>query len=308
LEEGVTFEQALKRKGGQATSTFGGVCPSLDDWMIQRSLYDGCTAAIDDRVGRLVEELKRLGVYDDTVLIITGDHGDSQGEQVRYAYHSQNGVWDRVCKTPLVVRYPKVFKAGTRCKELVQINDVFPTLMELAGITDKEAAASIQGESLLKALRGKGREFALMEAQRAVHVMRRSWNEAEDADDLDVRFANVWYKAARTKSYKYIWVSNGNDMLFDIRRDPDERWNIIQQKPEVARRLRNAMEKKLMSMEQRYYQDKSNPLSPGAAHPYQMRRLAAWGLFQPGIVPRWDDRMIEEWEKACEKAGKRERG
>jgi arylsulfatase A-like enzyme len=301
LPEGVTYEQALARKGGQATSTIGDRALTFDDWILQRALYDAETACLDHRIGLFVGELRKRGIYDETVFIVTGDHGDDQGEHVWYSYHSQNGVWDSVCKTPLVIRYPKLFKPGTRCKQLVQINDVFPTLIELCGIEDRDASASIQGESLLAALKGPTREFALIEAQRAIHVMRRGWTEAQDPDTLDVRFANVWHKAARTRRYKYVWASNGEDMLFDVVNDPDERWNILDRKPEVARKLYRALEQKLMSMEQRYYMDLFKPTNVRSHRPKVIRRLQAWGLYQTGIVPPYDPKEQARWEEEFRK-------
>ena len=298
LPEGVNYAAAAHAPHGwQCLATTGDVCPTLDQWFIQRALYDASTACLDDRIGKLTAELRKREIYDDTIFIVVGDHGDVQGEQIHYAYHSQNGVWDRTCKTPLVVRYPKVFKPKTRCKELVQINDVLPTLMEICGIKDAEAGASIQGESLVKAVKGPVREFALIEAQRAIHPMRRGWVESLNSEDLDVRFANVWHKAARAKRYKYVWVSNGQDMLFDTVKDPDERWNILTQKPEIAKKLMKAMEKKLMSMEQRYYMDLFKPANNPRLNPYQKRRLAAWGLYQPGIVAPWDPKELAEYQK-----------
>ena len=301
LLEGITFEEALARKGGQASSTIGDECLTVDDWAIQRSLYDGSTACLDDRIGKLAGELKERGIYDDTVFIVTGDHGDVQGEQVHYAYHSQNGVWDGACKTPLAIRYPKLFEAGTRCGELVQTNDVFPTLMEICGIQDAEATESIQGESLLAALEGPTREFALLESQRAAHVMRRGWTEAEDPDSLDVRFANAWYKAARTKTHKYLWASDGRDMLFDMVRDPDELWNLVARYPEIAAELRRKLEAKLMSIEQRYFIDMFKPTNIPRHPPGVLRRLAAWGLYAPGTVEPWDERRQVEWEERQKK-------
>jgi len=296
LDEGVTYKQATARKGGQATSTIGDKCLTIDDWVLQRSLYDAETACLDDRIGKFAGELNQRGIYDDTVFIVTGDHGDVLGEQVHYSYHSQNGVWDGACKTPLVIRYPKRFRPGTRCKELAQINDVFPTLMEICGIKDRAANESIQGENLLAALKGPVREFALIEAQRAIHVMRRGWSEAEDADTLDVRFANVAYKAARTKRHKYVWASNGQDMLFDIVRDPDERWNIIERRPDVAKKLCKRLEARLMSMEQRHFVDMFKPTNVDRHPPKVIRRLQAWGLYQTGEVEAWDERTQTEWE------------
>ncbi|PIX38105.1 MAG: hypothetical protein COZ57_31315 [Armatimonadetes bacterium CG_4_8_14_3_um_filter_66_20] len=297
LPEGVTYEQALAAKGGQAVTTIGDKPLTIDDWIVQRALYDAETACLDHRIGCLAEELKQRGVYDDTIFIVTGDHGDDQGEHTHYSYHSQNGVYDSVCKTPLVIRYPKAFKPRTRCKELVQINDLLPTLMELCEIEDEEARASIQGESLLAALTGPTREFALIEAQRAIHVMRRGWTEAGTPADLDVRFANVWYKAARTKTHKYIWASNGADMLFDLKRDPDERWNLIEQKPQLASKLCKALEAKLISMEQRYYVDMFKPTNTRSHQPAVTRRLQAWGLYQTGTVAPYDPAEQVRWEQ-----------
>lgn len=295
----------------QTHATAGVVCPTFDDWAYLRMLYDASTATLDDRIGKLTQELIDRGLYDNTIFIVTGDHGDVIGEQVRYAYHSQNGVWDHTCKTPLVIRYPKAFKPGTRCEEIVQINDIFPTLMDLCGISDDAAAASIQGHSLLEALKGPIRQFALLEAQRSAHPMRRAWCEspAEEAEDLDVRFANVAYKAARTKRYKYVWASNGQDMLFDIVKDPDERWNIIHMYPEIAKKLRKALETKLMSIEQRYFPDWFRPNKDVTIHnPYGIRRLCAWGLYQPvGTVPAWDFEASEA-VKGNGAAEKRTRG
>ena len=104
--------------------------------------------------------------------------------------------------------------------------------------------------------------------------------------DCDPRFAFAALKAIRNKRHKYIWHAYGQDMLFDIVNDPDERWNIIDRKPLVARRLQKQLEGFLMSIEQRYYQDMFRPGHP--RDPYVVRRLAAWGLFRPGIVPPWD--------------------
>jgi arylsulfatase A-like enzyme len=294
---GVPYKKTINSLGGQKESTYGDRCQTIDEWMAERCLYDGSTACLDHRIGKLADELKARGIYDDTIFIVVGDHGDVQGEQVKYAYHAQCGVWDRVCQIPLIIRYPKVFKPGTRCKELVQITDLFPALMEMAGIKDKKAEKSIQGISLLKALKRPVREFALIEAQRGMHPIRGAMcSVTDDRTDFDPRYMNVWYKAARTKKYKYIWVSNGNDMLFDIKKDPDERWNIIADYPGTARKLRRMIEKQLMSMELRYYSDMFS--TPHRYNPFGLRRMAAWGFFQPlGVVPPWDPKVLPKWMK-----------
>jgi len=289
LSEGVSFEQAVARKGGQVDSTIGTKCLTFEEWQWQRDLYDGETACLDDRIGLLDGLLADWGIAENTLLIITGDHGDSQGQHVGYSYHSQNGVYDAACKTPLVVRLPGVFPKGKRVKELVQIVDIFPLILDLLELKEPAARRSIQGVSLLKALKGPVREFAVMEAQTPIHVCRRAWTNDPDCDP---RFAFAALKAARTKRYKYVWHAYGHDMLFDVVNDPDERWNIIDRKPHIAKRLQKKLEGFLMSIEQRYYRDM---FRKGNKHdPHVIRRLCAWGLFRPGIIPPWNPKRPPE--------------
>ena len=308
LLDGVKYEDVRQEGTYQNPGTIGDVSPTLDEWMALSSLKDANTAMVDDRVGQFVDALRANGVLDNTVFIITGDHGDCIGQHVGYAMHSQNGVYDHVCRTPLIVRYPKKFKPGSRCKELVQVTDIFPTMMTLAGIKDKAASESIAGKNLLDALKGPVRDFALIEAQRSIHNMRITWAKADDIENADVRMFNVWYKAARGKRYKFVWASNGDDRLYDIVKDPDERWNIIAKKPTLATKMRKALEAQLMSMEQRYYPDLMTPdrqlnYDP-ATTTSLMRRMSAWGFYQPGVVPAWNEKTqkaeikkLAEWGK-----------
>ena len=287
LLQGVSFEEAVKRKGNQVESTIGAKALSFEDWEIQRSLYDGETACLDHRIGLFVEVLKEFGIYDETLFIIIGDHGDSQGEHIRYSYHSQNGVYDAVVHTPLVARMPGVFPAGRRVDELVQIVDIFPMILDLLELDQPEARKSIQGANLLQSLEGEIREFAVIEAQTPIHVLRRAWVRDPDCDP---RWAFPALKAARTKKYKYIWHASGEDKLYDVLRDPDERWDIIDQRPEVARELQKKLEKFLMSIEQRHYVDmRRSGRRESESEAKVLRRLAAWGLYRPGIVPPWEE-------------------
>lgn len=281
LDRSFNYRKAQKRRGGQFPTSFGVDPLSLEEFEAQRQLYDGSTACLDDRIGLLVDHLREMGILDDTLLIITGDHGDILGEQAQYAFHAQHGLWDHVLKTPLIVRYPAVFKPGTKCRNFTQINDLFPTILDLLRIHEPEARESNQGESLLAALKGPGREFALCEAQRPVHSLRSAWWNEPDGDP---RFCNQLLKAARGKRWKYIWSSIGQDMLFDIQKDPDERFNLIHRRPEIAKRMMAQLEKKLLSFEQRYFPD------TWSFRKYDRklaRRMEAWGLFQPMAGTEW---------------------
>ncbi|MCX7012582.1 MAG: sulfatase [Candidatus Sumerlaeota bacterium] len=281
LDPTFDYDRAQKRRGGQFPTSFGKDPLSLEEFLAQRDLYDGSTACLDHRIGLLIGELEKMGILDDTMVVLTGDHGDALGEQREYAFHAQHGLVDHVLKTPLIVRCPKAFQPGTKCRNFVQINDIFPTILDLLGLDEPEARASIQGESLFQAMKGPGREFALCEAQRPVHSLRSAWwNDPE----CDVRWCNQHWKAARGKRYKYIWSSVGQDMLFDVAKDPDERFNIIQRRPDIAKRMFAALEEKLLSFEQRYFPD------TWSFRKYDRnlaRRMEAWGLFQPMAGTEW---------------------
>ena len=281
LDDSFDYDHAQKRRGGQFPTSFGVDPLTLEEFEAQRQLYDASTACTDHRIGLLVDELDAMGILDDTILIVTGDHGDVLGEQQQYAFHAQHGVWDHAMKTPLIVRYPKAIKPKTRCKSFVQINDIFPTILDLLDLKEPKARESIQGESLLKAIEGPGRDFALFEAQRPVHSLRSHWwNDPEG----DVRHCNHHLKAARGKRWKYIWSSTGQDMLFDIKKDPDERFDLIHRRPDIAKKMNKQLEAKLLSFEQRHFAD------TWSFRKYDRdlaRRLEAWGLFQPQVGDEW---------------------
>jgi len=283
LDPGFDYRKAMKRHGGQFPTSFGKDPLSLEEFLALRCLYDASTATCDDRIGLLVDDLRRLGILDNTLVIVTGDHGDILGEQPQYAFHAQHGLWDHVLKTPLIVRYPHVFPPNTTCRSFVQINDLFPTILDLLELDEPEARESFrnQGESLFNALKGPGRPFALCEAQRPVHSLRSAW---WNDPDCDVRWCNQHLKCARGPKWKYTWSSIGQDRLVDIRKDPDERFNVLDRYPHIARKLQRQLEEKLLSFEQRYFPD------TWSFRKYDRnlaRRMEAWGLFQPMVGDEW---------------------
>ena len=124
---------------------------------------------------------------------------------------------------PLLVRYPRLIKAGTVRDELALNIDVSPTLLELAGMS---APATTQGRSLVPLLKGLGGEW------------RRSFLIEYYSDKVFPRMRNMGYKAVRTERWKYIHYLELNNMdeLYDLKADPYEMRNIINRR-EAARSL-----------------------------------------------------------------------
>jgi len=121
------------------------------------SQYDGEIRYVDDKLGELLDAVQELGITEETLLIVTSDHGESMTEHGLFFDHF--GVYEPTIHVPLILRWPGQLPAGRRVSALVQGIDLSVTMLEAAGIEPPEA---FQGQSLLPLARGKtekGREF-----------------------------------------------------------------------------------------------------------------------------------------------------
>ncbi len=113
-----------------------------------RDLYDGEVAFSDAQVGLLLDEMKRLGVYDRTLIVLTADHGEVLFEHDRYFGHDIM-LYDPAMHVPLIVRNPAWQPAVI--PEMVQSIDIGPTVLAALGV---EAGAPLEGKDLAPLLRG----------------------------------------------------------------------------------------------------------------------------------------------------------
>ncbi len=110
--------------------------PDMDQVEIATDLYRGCISQADFLVKRLVDKLKAEGVYDDTILILFGDHGDHLGWNGLTSH--QFSVADELIRVPLLIRDPTGTIESGRTDELAQLNDIYPTLLSLLGFEPPE--------------------------------------------------------------------------------------------------------------------------------------------------------------------------
>jgi arylsulfatase A-like enzyme len=207
---------------------------------IIKALYDGCISYVDFKVGQIYRYLSKLGVLDNTILVITADHGENFGDHklMQHYFH----INDALLRVPLIIRYPKRFK-GLRIKKLVQTVDIFPTLLDLVGIEHPE---DLQGYSMLG---DQTREFIIAE-----HVIFHiGISGIPRLDPSLYRLDTLKYgrrlRAIRTDKYKYVWASDGKDELYNIQNDPKELTNLIEIFPEKARYLETLLKVWLGSFE-----------------------------------------------------------
>jgi N-acetylglucosamine-6-sulfatase len=174
--------------------------------------------AVEEGVGRILQALQETKQLDDTVIVLASDNGYFYGEhglsvERRLAYEES-------IRLPLLMRYPRLFKAGTVRDELALNIDVAPTLLELAGVSSTVTTDGLSLVPLFTGMAGKWRGSFLIEYY---------------SDKVFPRMYKMGYKAVRTGRWKYIhYVElNGMDELYDLKADPYEMRNIIN-RPDAA--------------------------------------------------------------------------
>lgn len=273
----------------------GELVPPPRYWEIQKALYNGCTATVDDRVGRLYKYLEEKGILDETILIVTSDHGDVQGEHMPHVEHHLC-AYDELIRVPLIIRYPKALPQGKEVRWITQTLDILPTVLDLLDMKDESVWKTIQGLSVLPAVDDEPlREFAFTEYMRPLQQLFLFWRRLPK---FDVRRYNYWLKALRTLRYKYVWYSDGRDELYDLEVDPLEQHDISGDTPRVVAEMQEKMEKFLLSIDRVDYGDhlfvgRRRLKMPGSED--ILERLKAWGFYReskPVLPPEEQDTYI----------------
>ena len=116
-----------------------------------RRHYAACVTYADAQAGRLLDRLEELGLSDNTIVVLWGDHGWHLGEHAIWGKHA---LFEESLHSPLIVRYPGMTNPGSATEEIVETIDLFPTLADLAGL---EAPEFTDGESLKPLVEGTGK-------------------------------------------------------------------------------------------------------------------------------------------------------
>jgi len=212
---------------------------SDERWRKLRALYDGETACLDERLGKLFQYLEEKDLIDKTMLIITSDHGDEQGEHYPPHIAHQLHLYQPGIHVPLIIRYPDLFPRGKKINDIVQTLDIFPTILDLLSINNIDVWRQNQGISLIKIIEDKEKRFfALSEHQKPLLSFERM---LRIDPNYDFRIWNRWIKALIIDKYKYIWSSDGRDELYNLEKDPLEQRNLIDNMPEKYKDMRDRL-------------------------------------------------------------------
>jgi arylsulfatase A-like enzyme len=211
---------------------------------IQRKLYEECLAHNDRQIGDLVDSLKKSGEWENTILVITSDHGARAaglrlgGLKPSYRVLASS----HETRIPLIVVWPGHFQAGSRVQELVSLIDLKPTLLDLVGVDSK---AVFQGRSLVPYLRGE------KPSQETLIVLEEIQNGGTGGDERGlIEVVDGRWAAS-------LQIGRGLDpvlggargvrptdlLLFDLKSDPLCLKSLHELRPDDVRRYREILQK-----------------------------------------------------------------
>ncbi len=179
---------------------------------IVRDTREGYLAAIsflDEQIGNILTSLERKGELENTLIVISSDHGDMMGDhhlwRKSYPYEGSAGV-------PLIIRWPEGLgisaSRGQVIEELVELRDILPTFLDVAGV---DIPSEMDGMSMMRLIEGK----------------KRGWRKVLDMEHGECYWRENSWTGLTDHRYKYIYYSvTGEEQLFDLVKDPGEENNL----------------------------------------------------------------------------------
>lgn len=203
--------------GGVFNSFIGRDSPSLFTPEVledEIAAYDGSAAYVDEQIGQLVAELERRGLGQNTILIISSDHGESFGEHGLYGH--QTSLYHEQIQVPLIIRWPGKTPAGTKVSVPVSLADLPATVMDLIGEAQQKV---FPGRSLVRTWTDPGAllNWPFPAAELAATPEVESPKNPAKSGFLKALVSLQWY---------YIVHEKLETELFDAGKDPQQLHNL----------------------------------------------------------------------------------
>ncbi len=195
------------------------------DWRYMRQCYFADLVHLDHQLGRVLDALEETGRLATAAVILLADHGDLlldhgfSGKEERH--------YDACTRVPLIAAGPGI-KRGVTCEEIVQLEDVCPTVLDLAGLrmpvmpkmgeylkVREEDIPTLAGRSLMPLCRGEEPS---------------DWRKAAYCESYNAIWSihpGDWARTIRTREFRYTFYPGNGEQMFDLRDDPDEQHNIV---------------------------------------------------------------------------------
>ena len=239
------------------------------DRFAQYAPYDGEIAYTDEIVGRLVKYLKSHQLYDRATIVLLSDHGEGLGDHGE----QEHGlfVYDEAIHVPLVIKQEGNAGAGRRIADLVQHIDLVPTILDLV---KAPGWGSLHGRSLKPVLEGTGKLTP----------------PAIYSEALYARYHFGWSELTAITDERYRYIRAPREELYDLARDPHERSNLAEERPQPRQALRSALDRVAAG---------ATIQPPAGVSADARERLQALGYVgaQSGVSPRPGDALSDPKDK-----------
>lgn len=228
--------------------------PKLDTERVKKVTreYLASVAGVDRNLGRLLRTLDDLKLRDNTLVVFTSDHGYNMGHHG--IWHKGNGHWiltdppagtqnvprgqrpnmyDHSIRVPCVVRWPGVVRPGTRITQTVSHLDWYPTLLAATHVSAPREI-KLRGRSILPLLKGE---------------KPKAWKNDFYAEYSTHHQSSTHMRMYRTPRWKLVrdFLNPGRDELYDLRNDPEERENLIDDQRGAVRKVIRELHRKIIS-------------------------------------------------------------
>ena len=232
--------------------------------------YDGEIAFADEQVGRLLRFLKEKGIYQNTVIVLCGDHGESLGEHGEKTHGFF--IYNATMHVPLIIRLPEKAATGV-VADPVSLVDLMPTVLGAVGV---DVPSQVQGRSLLPELRDDqaNRDDRNLYGETFMPRIHFNWSELRGSENT-----------------KYHFIDAPRPELYDLAKDPGEVHNLFTEKKAVSEEMRA----KLVGLIRDYSAGKEMAEKTGL-DPALMERLKALGYagFSGGSDPTISSRDLPD--------------
>lgn len=222
-------QDAWKYIGGQIEMTD-------KDFRALEALYKGELRYLDHRIGNLYDHLAKVNLLDDTALLIVGDHGENIGEHGLMDH--QYSLYDTLVHVPMIARYPGTFAADSETDALVELRDLYPTILDLADVNGSDG--SNRTTRSVADVPETHRERVISEYITPQPSMQALENRIGTLDS-GVYMYDRGLRSVRTDEWKYIEGTDGSTQLYDIRDDPGETLDLADEQPNIVDAMANEL-------------------------------------------------------------------
>jgi arylsulfatase A-like enzyme len=231
LPEGVTYEEAME----VSQDAWGYIADTIEitkqEFETLRALYRSEIAYLREKIGEVVDLLKAQGEWEETLFILTSDHGENIGDHGLMDH--QYALYDTLLHVPLYV-HGGPFETDTIDRP-VQLLDIPPTVLETVNIDATEADRQFQGISFHPDA-GEAREYAVAEYMAPQPSMEALEKRVDDLPKQVYEYDRS-LRAIRSHDWKLIRGSDGSTELYHVAEDPEELTNLVSERPEKVSEL-----------------------------------------------------------------------